>query len=77
MGGTLMLLALVAPEAALLVWVLAAWDWSLLQGLLGLAVLNLVVASISLRVGGQLAESPYLPQTLEGLSRTTRAVLGR
>ena len=77
MGGTLMLLALVAAEAALLIWVLEAWDWSLLQGLLGLAVLNLVVAGISLRVGGQLAKGPYLPQTLEGLSRTTRAVLGR
>ena len=77
MGGTLMLLALVAAEAALLVWVLEAWDWSLLQGLLALAVLNLVVAGISLRVGGQLAKGPYLPQTLEGLSRTTRAVLGR
>ena len=45
--------------------------------LLGLAVLNLVVAGISLRVGGQLAKGPYLPQTLEGLTRTTRAVLGR
>ena len=77
MGGTLMLLALVAAEAALLVWVLEAWDWSLLQALLGLAVLNLVVAGISLRVGGMLAKGPYLPQTLEGLSRTTRAVLGR
>tara|TARA_E500000178_G_scaffold306982_1_gene319580 strand:- start:42 stop:356 length:315 start_codon:yes stop_codon:yes gene_type:complete len=77
MGGTLMLLALVAGEAALLVWVLEAWDWSLLQALLGLAVLNLVVAGISLRVGGMLAKGPYLPQTLEGLSRTTRAVLGR
>ena len=54
-----------------------AWDWSLLQALLGLAVLNLVVAGISLRVGGMLAKGPYLPQTLEGLSRTTRAVLGR
>ena len=77
MGGTLMLLALVAVEAALLVWLLEALAWSLLQSLLALAVFNLVIAGVSLRIGGQLAKGPYLPQTLEGLSRTTRAVLGR
>ena len=77
MGGTLMLLALVAVEAALLVWLLQALAWSLLQSLLALAVFNLVIAGVSLRIGGQLAKGPYLPQTLEGLSRTTRAVLGR
>ena len=33
MGGTLMLLALIAAEAALLVlWLQEAWDWSLIQG---------------------------------------------
>ncbi len=72
-----MLLALVAVEAALLVWLLEALAWSLLQSLLALAVFNLVIAGVSLRIGGQLAKGPYLPQTLEGLSRTTRAVLGR
>jgi len=77
MGGTLMLLALIAAEVALVIWSQTAWDWSLLQSLIGLAVLNLVVAGISLRIGGQLAKGPYLPQTLDGLSRTTRAVLGR
>ena len=35
------------------------------------------LAGISLRLGGQLAKGPYLPQTLEGISRTTKAVLGR
>ena len=37
----------------------------------------MVLAGISLRVGGQLAKGPYLPQTLDGISRTTKAVLGR
>ena len=77
MGGTLMLLALVAVETAFVVWSLTAFSWTLLQSLLTLAVLNVVVAGASLRIGGQLAKGPYLPQTLEGLSKTTRAVMGR
>ena len=77
MGGTLMLLALIAAEVALLVWALEAWGWSLVQGLVVLAIADVVVAGISLRIGGQLTKGPYLPQTLDGLSRTTKAVLGR
>ena len=77
MAGTLMLLALVTAEAALLVWMLEAWGWSLLRSLLALAVLNLAVAGVSLRIGGQVLKGPFLPQTLEGISRTMRAVLGR
>ena len=48
-----------------------------MKGLLAMAVLDVVLAGVSLRMGGQLAKGPYLPQTLEGLSKTTRAVLGR
>ena len=77
MGGTLMLLALVAVETAFVVWSLTAFKWTLLQSLLALAVFNVVIAGASLRIGGQLAKGPYLPQTLEGLSKTTRAVMGR
>ena len=72
-----MLLALVAVETAFVVWSLNAFNWTLMQSLLTLAVLNVVVAGVSLRIGGQLAKGPYLPQTLEGLSKTTRAVMGR
>lgn len=77
MGGTLMLLALIAAEVALLVWALEAWGWSLVQALVVLAIADVVVAGISLRIGGNLTKGPYLPQTLDGLSRTTKAVLGR
>tara|TARA_E500000331_G_C17184908_1_gene682200 strand:- start:93 stop:479 length:387 start_codon:yes stop_codon:yes gene_type:complete len=77
MGGTLMLLALLAVEVALVLWMQEVWGWSLMQGLLAMAVLDVVLAGVSLRIGGQLAKGPYLPQTLEGLSKTTRAVLGR
>ena len=77
MGGTLMLLALLAVEVALVLWIQEVWGWSLMKGLLAMAVLDVVLAGVSLRIGGQLAKGPYLPQTLEGLSKTTRAVLGR
>ncbi|ABM77087.1 phage holin family protein [Prochlorococcus marinus] len=77
MGGTLMLLALLAVEVALVLWMQEVWGWSLIKGLLAMAVLDVVLAGVSLRIGGQLAKGPYLPQTLEGLSKTTRAVLGR
>ena len=77
MGGTLMLLALLAVEVALVLWMQEVWGWSLMKGLLAMAVLDVVLAGVSLRMGGQLAKGPYLPQTFEGLSKTTRAVLGR
>ena len=77
MGGTLMLLALLAVEVALVLWMQEVWGWSVMKGLLAMAVLDVVLAGVSLRIGGQLAKGPYLPQTLEGLSKTTRALLGR
>lgn len=76
-GGTSMLLALLAGEVALVLWIQQTWSLSLIHSLLALASANLVLAGISLRVGGQVLKAPFLPQTLEGLSRTVRAVLGR
>ena len=76
-GGTSMLLALLAAEVALLLWLQQQFNLSMLQALLALATANLVLAGISLRIGGQVLKGPFLPQTLEGLSRTVRAVLGR
>ena len=46
-------------------------------GLLAMAVANLVLAGISLRIGGQVLKGPFLPQTLEGIMKTVRALLGR
>ena len=76
-GGTSMLLALLAAEVALLLWLQQQFTLSMLQALLALAAANLVLAGISLRIGGQVLKGPFLPQTLDGLSRTVRAVLGR
>ena len=76
-GGTAMFLALLAGEASLLLWIQAQWDLDWIRALLSLAVANLVLAGISLRIGGQVLKSPFLPQTLEGLMKTVRAVMGR
>jgi uncharacterized membrane protein YqjE len=76
-GGTSMLLALLMAEVALVLWIQATWDLTLQFALLVLAAINLVLAGISLRLGGQVLKGPFLPQTLEGISRTFRAVLGR
>ncbi len=77
LGGVLMLLALVALQAALVVWLVQGQGWQLGQALLAVAALDLTVAGASLRLGGQLTKGPYLPQTIEGLNRTSRALLGR
>lgn len=76
-GGTAMFLALLAAETAGLLWLQQTWRLSLVQSLLALSLINLVGAGISLRIGGQVLKGPFLPQTLEGLMKTVRALLGR
>ena len=77
MGGTAMLLALLAGEGALLLWIQQRWSLDLSQALIALAVGNLLFAGISLRIGGQVLKGPFLPQTLEGVMKTVRALIGR
>ena len=50
---------------------------NLLNCLLILSLINIILAGLSLRIGGQLLKGPYLPETIEGLSKTTKAVLGK
>ena len=76
-GGTSMLLAVLAAEVALVLWIQQQWSLPLVQALLALATTNLVLAGLSLRVGGQILKAPFLTQTLESLSRSVRALLGR
>ena len=76
-GGIATLLAVIAAEVALVLWLQQQWTLSLVQALLALAAANLVLAGLSLRVGGELLKAPFLTQTLDGLRRTVRALLGR
>ena len=52
-------------------------DWNPEYILLLIISIDLFLAGLSLKLGGKLAKGPYLPQTLEGLGKTTKAVLGK
>ena len=73
----LLLLSLIGAELALLLWLHDALAWSWIHGALALASLNLVLAGIFLRLGGSLTQGPYLPETTAGITKTTKALLGR
>ena len=77
MGGTAMLLALLSAEVAAVLWLQETWTLSLIHALLVLAGVDLLFAGVSLRVGGQVLKGPFLPQTLEGIMKTVRALMGR
>lgn len=78
-SGALVLLslALIAAELALLLWLHQAQGLSWMVSALVLAAVDLLLAGVFVRVGGQLLKGPYLPQTTAGLSKTTKALLGR
>nr|WP_255004333.1 phage holin family protein [Cyanobium sp. HWJ4-Hawea] len=76
-GLTLLLLSLIAAEVALLIWFHGSLAWSWIQAALVLSAINLVVAGFFLRIGGWLTRGPYLPETTAGISKTTKALLGR
>ena len=52
------------------------WLWCGMGGLV-LAGLNLLLTGAMLRIGGWMTRGPYLPETMAGLTKTTRALLGR
>ena len=76
-GGILMLLALIGSELILGFWIKDLLDLNAKSTILILVLINLVLAGLSLRIGGYLAKGPYLPETLEGITKTTKAVLGK
>ena len=76
-GGVLMLFSLVGSELILGYWLRELLEIDNKSTILILVFLNLVLAGMSLRIGGYLAKGPYLPETLEGIAKTTKAVLGK
>lgn len=76
-GLALLLLALIAAETALLLWFHQSLGWGWPQAALVLAAIDLAVAGLFLRVGGWMLKGPYLPETMAGLTKTTRALIGR
>ena len=76
-GGVLMLFALLGSELFLGYWLRDLLELENKSTILILVFVNLVLAGMSLRIGGYLAKGPYLPETLEGIAKTTKAVLGK
>ena len=76
-GGVLMLFALLGSELILGYWLRDLLEIDNKSTILILVFVNLAFAGMSLRIGGHLAKGPYLPETLEGIAKTTKAVLGK
>ncbi len=76
-GGILMLFALLGSELLLGYWLRNFLEIDNKSTTLILVFINLALAGMSLRIGGYLARGPYLPETLEGIAKTTKAVLGK
>ena len=76
-GLVTLMLALIGGELALLLWFRLDRGWPWIQAALVLAGINLALTGLFLRVGGQMTRGPYLPETMAGLTKTTKALLGR
>ena len=76
-GGVLMLFALLGSELILGYWLRDLFEIDNKSTILILVLINLALSGMSLRIGGYLAKGPYLPETLEGIAKTTKAVLGK
>ena len=76
-GMAALLAAVLAGELAFVLWLVLIKGWGWIPALLAWAAANLVLSGILLRVGGYLTKGPYLPETMAGLTKTTRALVGR
>ncbi len=77
MGGVLMLFTLLALEIVVIIWMQNSFNLNIEIALLIVALVDMILAGISLRLGGYLTKGPYLPETIEGLSKSTKAVFGK
>ena len=76
-GGILLLSVLICIHIISYITLSKLNNWRIEYNLLFIIFIDLFLAGLSLKLGGQLAKGPYLPQTLEGLGKTTKAVLGK
>ena len=76
-GGILLLLVLIYIHIISFLTLSKFNNWTTEYNLLLIIFVDLFLAGLSLKLGGKLAKGPYLPQTLEGLGKTTKAVLGK
>ena len=76
-GGILLLIVLILIHIIFYLTLIKFNNWATEYNLLLIILVDLFIAGLSLKLGGKLAKGPYLPQTLEGLGKTTKAVLGK
>ena len=76
-GAALLLLVLICIHIILYLSLKNYNNWNTEYNLLLIIFIDLFLAGLSLKLGGKLSKGPYLPQTLEGLGKTTKAVLGK
>jgi len=76
-GLSLLLLGLLFSQIVLVLWLRQAFQLSWMAVLLSLGAVYLVLSGFFLRIGGGLLSKPLLPETVAGLTRTTRALPGR
>ncbi len=76
-GGVLLFLALISIHLIFYITLDKLNTWSIEYNLLLIILVDLFIAGLSIKLGGTLAKGPYLPQTLEGIGKTTKAVLGK
>ena len=77
LGGILLFLVLINIHIISYLTLNKFNNWNPANNLLLIIGVDLFLAGLSLKLGGKLAKGPYLPQTLEGLGKTTKAVLGK
>ena len=77
LGGILLLLVLISIHIIAFLTLNKFNNWIPENNLLLIIFVDLFLAGLSLKLGGKLAKGPYLPQTLEGLGKTTKAVFGK
>ena len=76
-GAILLLLVLIFIHIIFYLYLKNFNGWKIEYNLLLIIFIDLFLAGLSLKLGGKLAKGPYLPQTLEGIGKTTKAVLGK
>jgi len=76
-GSILLLMVLITMHIISYLFLNDFNTWEPEYNLLLIILIDLFLAGLSLKLGGKLLKGPYLPQTLEGLGKTTKAVLGK
>lgn len=76
-GLSFLVMGLVMSQIALALWLRQAVQLSWMAVVLSLGAVYLALSGMFLRIGGALLNKPLLPETIAGLTRTTRALTGR